>query len=374
MEPTGKTTPLTWRLRVQLDDSPGALARVTIRLAERDCNVLALAVIPVPGGVVDEIVVQVAPGLLPADLVEAIRAEGGRCVGITNADVRDLVDAPTAALRAAGNAVRNPGNAVRNPGSACDALRAVLAADSVVVLPAGADGDLDEGKPGHHARLSTREGTVVVARRGWSPFTQVELARATALIELLGESGTPVPQPTALLSSDGMALVLRPGGADDEDAVAGLHTRCSAGTLFTRYHSGMRTLPRRWLHRLLSPPRGSTVVAQCADRVVALGQLIRTSTPDSAEISLLVEDAWQHRGVGTALLGALADSARAAGYRELVAWCLPSETGLVRTAARAGLDTASRMEDGLLRVSITPTPAPLRTPSAAPRARIGGTR
>ncbi|MET1074669.1 MAG: GNAT family N-acetyltransferase, partial [Umezawaea sp.] len=333
MEPTGKTTPLTWRLRVQLDDSPGALARVTIRLAERDCNVLALAVIPVPGGVIDEVVVQVAPGLLPADLVEAIRAEGGRCIGITNADVRDLVDAPTAALRAAGNAVRNPG-------SVCDALRAVLAADSVVVLPAGTEGDLDDDKPGHHVRLLTRDATVVVARRGWSPFTQVELARAAALIDLLGESGTPTPQPTALLSTDGMALVLRPGGADDEDAVAGLHTRCSAATLFTRYHSGMRTLPRRWLHRLLSPPRGSTVVAQCADQVVALGQLIRTSTPDSAEISLLVEDAWQHRGVGTALLGRLADTARAAGYRELVAWCLPSETGLVRTAARAGLETS----------------------------------
>ncbi|MEO6083185.1 MAG: GNAT family N-acetyltransferase [Umezawaea sp.] len=367
MESTGKTTPLTWRLRVQLDDSPGALARVTIRLAERDCNVLALTVIPVPGGVLDEIVVQVAPGLLPADLVDAIRAEGGRCVGITNADVRDLVDAPTAALRAAGNAVRHPG-------SACDALRAVLAADSVVVLPAGAEGDLDDEQPGNHACLLTRDGLVVVARRGWSPFTQVELARAAALIDLLSESGTPTPQPTALISTDGMALVLRPGGVTDEDAVAALHTRCSMRTLFTRYHSGMRTLPRRWLHRLLSPPRGTTVVAQCANQVVALGQLIRTSTPDSAEVSLLVEDAWQHRGVGTALLCALADTARAAGYRELVAWCLPSETGLVRTAARAGLETAVRREDGLLRLSITPTPAPLRRPTAATPAQIGGTR
>lgn len=343
MEPT----PKTWRLRVELDDSPGALARMTIRLAERDCNVLALSVLPVPGGVIDELVVRAAPGLLPADLVAAVRAEGGRCVGITAADVRDLVDAPTAALRAASHAVRDPG-------TACDALRVVLAADSVVVVPGTPDevDEVDEVDE-HHARLVARDGAVVVARRGWAPFTQVELARAQALLDLLAVGGVTAPQPTALLTADGVALVLRPGRAGDEDAVAALHTRCSMGTLFNRYHSGMRTVPRRWLHRLLSPPRGTTVVAQCADRVVALGQLIPTSTPDSAEVSLLVEDAWQGRGVGTALLGALARAARAAGHRELVGWCLPAESGLSRTAARAGLAHSSRRQDGLLRVSIS---------------------
>ncbi len=388
------TTPKTWRLRVELDDSPGALARMTTRLAHQDCNVLALSVIPVPGGVLDEIVVQAAPGLLPADLVAAVRAEGGRCVGITAADLRDLVDAPTAALRATALALRDP-NATG------EALRIVLGADSVVITPDHPDTDPhravappaepEVSSPGRHAeRDHHREAASTVrdsvtgnhvlrpegdqaravdfqatspatpqaaqsytARRGWAPFTQVELARGQALIDLLSAHGTATPQPTALLTDDGMALVLRPGRPGDEDAVAELHSRCSMGTLFNRYHSGMRTVPRRWLHRLLSPPRGTTVVAQCADRVVALGQLLPASTPDSAEVSLLVEDGWQGRGVGTALLGALAGAARAGGRRELVGWCLPAETGLVRTAARAGLPTAVRRENGLLRVSIT---------------------
>ncbi|MDU0292586.1 GNAT family N-acetyltransferase [Saccharothrix longispora] len=348
MEPT----PKTWRLRVELDDSPGALARITTRLADRDCNVLALSVIPVPGGVLDELVVRGGdPDLLPADLVAAVRAEGGRCVGITRADVRDLVDAPTAALRAAGHAVRDPG-------TLCDALRVVLAADSVVAVP---DSGVED--PGENcARLVARDGTVVVARRGWAPFTQVELARARALLDLLAGGGVVAPQPTALVTGDGMAVVLRPGRTGDEDAVAALHARCSMGTLFNRYHAGVRTVPRRWLHRLLSPPRGTTVVAHCADRVIALGQLIPMSTPDSAEVSLLVEDAWQGRGVGTALLGALARTARAAGYAELVGWCLPAETGLVRTAARAGLVASTRREDGLHRVSISATGAVIARP------------
>ncbi|MFI9009811.1 GNAT family N-acetyltransferase [Actinosynnema sp. NPDC053489] len=358
------TTPKTWRLRVELDDSPGALARVTIRLAERDCNVLALSVIPVPGGVLDELVVRAAPGLLPADLVAAVRAEGGRCVGITPADLRDLVDAPTAALRAAALALRDP-DAIG------EALRTVLGADSVV-LADHAPRPAEEGS--RTADFPATPGSYA-ARRGWAPFTQVELARGQALIDLLSADGPVAPQPTALLTDDGMALVLRPGRAGDEDAVAELHSRCSMGTLFSRYHAGVRTVPRRWLHRLLSPPRGTTSVAQCADRVVAIGQLIPLSTPDSAEVSLLVEDGWQGRGVGTALLGALARAARADGRRELVGWCLPAETGLLRTAARAGLPTSVRREDGLLRVSIATggrgVPGPGRLGSASRQVASG---
>ncbi|WP_143467169.1 GNAT family N-acetyltransferase [Lentzea kentuckyensis] len=329
----------TWRMRFELSDSPGALARVTVRLAAADCNVLALQVIPVPGGVLDEIVVRAGEGVLPADLVEAVRSEGGKRVGITGADMRDLVDEPTAALRAARMMLADPDQTA-------EALRLVLAADSVTRGEA-ADDQVQLGD--------------LVARRGWARFTQVELARAQALLDL---AEAPAPAMRGMLSDDGVALVLRPGTGEDEDAVAGLHTRCSMKTLFNRYHSGMRTVPRRWLHRLLNPPRGTTILAQCADQVVALGQLIHTGTPDCAEVSLLVEDAWQRRGVGAALLGALASDARAAGYTELVAWCLPAENALVRTAARAGLETTTRREDGLLRVSIMPGGHALKTPVA----------
>ncbi|MFC3893250.1 GNAT family N-acetyltransferase [Lentzea rhizosphaerae] len=329
----------TWRMRFELSDSPGALARVTIRLAAADCNVLALHVIPVPGGVLDEIVVRAGEGVLPADLVEAVRSEGGKCVGITSADMRDLVDEPTAVLRAAKTALSDPD-------MTAEALRQVLAADSVTY------GEAAEGQ--------VQVGDMVV-RRGWTRFTQVELARAQALLDLVE---APAPAVRGMLSDDGVALVLRPGAPSDEDAVAALHTRCSMRTMFNRYHSGLRTVPRRWLHRLLNPPRGTTILAQCADQVVALGQLIHTGTPDCAEVSLLVEDAWQRRGVGTAVLAALASDARAAGYAELVAWCLPSETALVRAATRAGLDVTTRREDGLLRVSIAPRGRALKTPIA----------
>ncbi|MFS8102904.1 GNAT family N-acetyltransferase [Lentzea alba] len=157
------------------------------------------------------------------------------------------------------------------------------------------------------------------------------------------------------------SVVLRPGTPADCDAVDALHGRCSMRTLFNRYHSGMSTVPRRWLHRLLNPVRGTTLVAQCGDDVIALGQLLHTGQPGCLEVSLLVEDAWQRRGVGTALLRELASRA---SCEELVAWCLPSENSLVRTAARAGLPATTRREDGLLRVSIEPCERARMTPIA----------
>jgi GNAT superfamily N-acetyltransferase len=333
---------------MELDDRPGALARVTTRLADRDCNVLALAVLPVPGGVVDELVVRISPGMLPADLVELVRAEGGRNPDLAPADVRELVDTPTAALRAAAGALTDgPANAI----GLAEAVRTVLAADAVEVLRDG-DPDGERAAGGHRLVVSNPRGPDLLARRGWTPFTEVELARAAALTELLAAARTSLNDPVAVLTSDGAGVVLRLGGPDDTLGVEAMHGRCSMHTLFSRYHAGTRNMPRRWLHRLLNPPRGHTLVATYGPDVVAMGQLLRAGAPDVGEVSLLVEDVWQRRGIGTAVLTQLAAAARSAGCAELVAWAMPGETALPRTARRAGLATTVRHEHGLLRVGI----------------------
>ncbi|HEV2778580.1 MAG TPA: GNAT family N-acetyltransferase [Actinophytocola sp.] len=337
-------TPRTWLLRVELDDHPGVLARITTRLAARDCNVLGLSVLPVPGGVVDELVVHTPEGLTPATLIAEIRAEGGRCAGVTPADVHDLVDLPAAALRAVAQVLDDPA-------AVADALRTLLAADSAAFEPH----DPDPPGEGHRVTLDAGAGLALVARRGWAPFTDVEVARVAAFQEVLAAAAHRATAPTAVLTPDGAAVVLRLGTPDDADAVAALHARCSAHTLFARYHAGLRTLPRRLLHRLISPPRGATLLAQCGTEVIGLAQLIRTSRPDEAEISLLVEDDWQARGIGAAMIRRLAVLARAAGHREMIGWCLPGEPAFSRSAANSGLPMATRREDDMTRVALLVT-------------------
>jgi GNAT superfamily N-acetyltransferase len=336
-------------------------------------------VLPIPKGVVDDLVIATPPHVLPADLISLVRSEGGRCLGITATDLTELVDTTTDALRAAANAVATPG-------SVLEALRAVLGADTVTAIEtetgAATNGETNGGTAaidtakaadaaspdrnaadvsdptGHRVRLILNTQEVLV-QRAWAPFTDIELARARGLAEILTAAQATPQAPTAVLTSDGAAVVLRIGRPSDADAVAEMHSRCSLHTLFARYHAGVRSVPKRWLSRLLNPPRGNTVLAMCGYDVIGMAQLISTGNPRTAEVSLLVEDAWQRKGIGTALLSRAAGAARAEGVTSLVAWCLPSESSPLRTAASAGLTTATRSEMGLLRLTMDITPPQL---------------
>jgi GNAT superfamily N-acetyltransferase len=338
-------TGLAWRLRVELNDRPGTLARLTAGLADRDCNILALTVLPVPDGVVDDLIISTPEGLRPADLITLVRAVGGRCAGITKADLHDLTDTPTSALRAATSLVERSA-------SYAEAVRDLLGADSAEPLDSAAEAPAGAAAGERQAVIGTTEGTTLLLRRGWAAFTEVELARANALADFVRALDLPSSDPTAVITEDGAGIVLRPGRPSDADAVAAMHDRCSPASLFARYHTGTRSVPRRLLNRLLAPPRGQTIVGVQGHQVVALGQLINTSSPSIGEVSLLVEDDWHGQGVGTALLGYLVRMARAAGYAELVGWCLPGERGLIRTATKAGVPMSTSYEDKLMRVAL----------------------
>jgi GNAT superfamily N-acetyltransferase len=333
--------PPTWRLRVELNDRPGTLARLATSLADTDCNILALTVLPVPGGVIDDLIVSTPDELRPAELVTLVRSVGGRCAGITKAQMTDLTDAPTAALRVAATLV---------DGSAgyAESARVLLGADSAE--PKTAEHEPDPAG-GRQVTVPAVDDTDVELRRGWAPFTEVELARAAALADLVRALGAPIG-PTAVVTPDGAGVVLRDSRPTDADAVSAMHDRCSRTTLFARYHTGTRSLPRRLLNRLLVPARGRTVVGVTGHQVVAVGQLISTNDPAIGEVSLLVEDDWQIKGIGSALLAHLVRAARAAGHTELFGWCLPSERGLLKAAERAGYTVSTRFEDDLLRVAV----------------------
>ncbi|UIJ63997.1 GNAT family N-acetyltransferase [Amycolatopsis acidiphila] len=330
-------------------DHPGMLARIAIRMADLECNILGLTVLPVLGGVLDEIVIRPAGGLTKEQLVRAIQDEGCECSAVADADVRELVDASAATLSAASRAVEDPSRYA-------EVLREVLAADLVTVVPlAEANPGRTEG--GHRAAFGVDGATALVARRRWAPFVQLELARAEALLGLFDSVRANVSGPAVATCADGASIVLRQGQPGDADGVFALHERCSAETLFQRYHTGMRTMPRRWLHRLLVPPRGMSLLAVCGREVIGLGQLI-PGRGEIAEISLLVDDGWQRKGVGTALLARLAVIATSRGHHTLMAVSLPGRDGIFRTARRAGLAPEQPEEEGLLRIAIPAASAP----------------
>ena len=83
--------------------------------------------------------------------------------------------------------------------------------------------------------------------------------------------------------------------------------RCSAMTLYRRFHGVTDGV--RYAEQVLADAAGhDSYAAWSGDRCVGLGNL--HVSDDTAEIGVLVEDGWQRRGVGSALVVALVRRAR----------------------------------------------------------------
>lgn len=124
-----------------------------------------------------------------------------------------------------------------------------------------------------------------------------------------------------LYHTDGTLLRVRGARPLDLSAAALMHTRCSAKTRLDRYRAGGRGPAREVLDRQLRDPLSYVVEAEDG-RVVALGRV----APDlghargSAEIAVLVEDEFQARGIGTALVRHLSAAASLAGFVQLISY------------------------------------------------------
>jgi GNAT superfamily N-acetyltransferase len=123
-----------------------------------------------------------------------------------------------------------------------------------------------------------------------------------------------------LLRVDAHTLLIRPSTARDLRATAAMHGRCSAHSLLDRYRSGGRPPAVLALDYQLRGPLSFVAMTRDGDIVAtALATTDADHGDESAQVGLLVEDAWQGLGIARELLTHLAGGARVAGYTQLVA-------------------------------------------------------
>ena len=144
---------------------------------------------------------------------------------------------------------------------------------------------------------------------------------------------------------DDAVVTIRPIRADDEPLMVTFHACVSPRSVYQRYFH-LSTLEQRVTHTRLAltcrvdPTVGLALVAEhTADgvaAVVALGRLTRTAPPGSAEVALLVVDRWHGLGLGTAMMHALVDGARALGVQRLHGEMLADNDAMRAVVRRAG--------------------------------------
>ena len=139
-------------------------------------------------------------------------------------------------------------------------------------------------------------------------------------------------------------LVVRPAIPSDAPRLVAMFERCSPETRLARFMAPLQHFPAAHLVDVVqsSPIRRSWVIEdRSSGRVVGVGSWCRNQAGarDAAEVALLVEDAFQHRGLGTALLDELVASACDEGINAFVAETLAGARHVFRMLQRLGPTT-----------------------------------
>ena len=134
------------------------------------------------------------------------------------------------------------------------------------------------------------------------------------------------------------SVTVREPVPDDAPALQAMFRRCSAESAYARFLAPVAEFPPRHLadvvHR--GPDRWSWIAIDRETAwVIAVASLFRLDT-ETGELALLVEDAEQRRGLGSALLDLLAAYASVAGFRALVGLALVQSHHVLRMLRRLG--------------------------------------
>jgi RimJ/RimL family protein N-acetyltransferase len=134
------------------------------------------------------------------------------------------------------------------------------------------------------------------------------------------------------------APAIRPIAPDDADALLRFHHGLSAETArrrFLVFHPELSEREVRWF-TTVDHDRREALVATDGDDIVGVARYDRLAD-GTAELAIVVTDAWQRQGVGTGLLTALVERGRAAGVATFVAETLPENVAIHRLLDRVGV-------------------------------------
>ena len=136
--------------------------------------------------------------------------------------------------------------------------------------------------------------------------------------------------------------VIRAAGPADHALLDGLLRGLSSESAYLRFQTGLGSGPSPALVRRLLPP-GGALLAFAGDEVVAHGMWARVGR--AAEIAVVVADAHQGRGIGTAVAEALIDDVAVRGIRRIEVFSGRGNEAVARMVARQA-PHALRVLDG----------------------------
>src|SRR6266542_2035363 len=151
---------------------------------------------------------------------------------------------------------------------------------------------------------------------------------------------------------DGTTVHVRPARHEDAPELQRLFEGLSGESRYLRFFSGAVDVPLvvHWAADVDYQQRDGLVALTGADgRIVAhVGGERERDRPERAEIALVIDDGFQGRGLGTIMLGQLAESARVQGVELFIAEVLPGNHRMLRVFRDSGFSVRTRSLPGVI--------------------------
>jgi len=157
---------------------------------------------------------------------------------------------------------------------------------------------------------------------------------------------------------NGEDVLVRPIRPEDEPLLIKLHQVLSERTVYLRYFQPLK-LSQRTAHERLTricfidyDREMALVVEQkkegCDPEIIAIGRLSRVRGRDDAEMAVLVDDRFQHQGLGTELYRRLIEVARDEHMTSVISTILNENREMQAICRKLGFRLEANMDDGTI--------------------------
>lgn len=141
---------------------------------------------------------------------------------------------------------------------------------------------------------------------------------------------------TSRILRDGTQVTFRPIHPTDEPALTDLIYALSQETMYYRFMSRSKRVPRREIQNFVFIDHRSELAIVCTvpeahgEEIIAVGRYYLDEKTNMAEVAFVVRDAWQNRGIGTQLFRYLTQVAMRNGIRGFTAEVLRDNRAMQR--------------------------------------------
>ncbi len=211
---------------------------------------------------------------------------------------------------------------------------------------------------------------ISVAHPDFRPGLIREAKRLKYIPEDIPELGVVYPAhwTTSHTFPGSLRVQFRPIKATDEEMMKDLFYRLSEQTVYQRFFRSLRSMPHRGLvhfvHIDYSHEMAIVGVVQDPEHpereeIVCVGRFFMNRATGIAEVSYLVRDDYQRRGIGSFLVRYLSRIARNTGVEGFVAEILPDNVAATKVLHKIGLPVETVFAHGSYRLTVSfhrPTP------------------